>query len=55
MSREEEYRRLAQDCLRLAQIIQNREVRTALQGMAREWQKLADEQQASLSPDDTEE
>jgi hypothetical protein len=55
MSREEEYRRLAQDCLRIAQAIQRREVRAVLQEMAEEWQRLADEQEASLPPDETEE
>jgi hypothetical protein len=51
MSREEEYRRLAQDCRRIAKTIQNHEVRAALEGMADAWDRLADQQRTSLHTD----
>jgi 3-methyladenine DNA glycosylase Tag len=38
------YRRLAQDCLETAQIIQNTESLTALIEMAQVWQRLANQQ-----------
>jgi hypothetical protein len=52
MSREEEYRSLAEECLRIAQTMRNQEARTALLEMAEAWQRLAEEQRASAPPDE---
>jgi hypothetical protein len=51
MSREEEYRRLAQECRRVAQTIQSRGVRAALEGMAEAWDRFADQQRTSSHTD----
>jgi hypothetical protein len=45
MTRAEEYRRLARECLEAARTVQNEEGRTALLQMAQVWQRLADEQE----------
>jgi hypothetical protein len=43
MTRAEEYRRLAQQCLETARTISNEEGRATLLQMAQIWQRLADE------------
>jgi hypothetical protein len=43
MTRAEEYRRLAQQCLETAHTISNEEGRATLLQMAQIWQRLADE------------
>jgi hypothetical protein len=45
MTRAEEYRRLARECLEAARTVQNEEGWTALLQMAQVWQRLADEQE----------
>jgi hypothetical protein len=48
--RASEYRRLARDCLQVAQTIPTEEARLALVEMARVWSRLADEQAAAAMP-----
>jgi hypothetical protein len=43
-SRADQYRQLAQDCLRLAHEVPSGPPRDNLMDMAREWERLADEQ-----------
>jgi len=49
-NRASEYRRLARECLRLAQTIATEEARLALVEMARVWTRLADEQDVTFQP-----
>ena len=49
-NRASEYRRLARECLRLAQTIATEEARLALVEMARVWTRLAEEQDVSYRP-----
>ena len=44
MSRAEEYRRLARECLEAARTVQDEDGRTALLQMAQVWSRLADDQ-----------
>jgi hypothetical protein len=44
VSRAEEYRRLARECLEAARTVQDEDGRTALLQMAQVWSRLADEQ-----------
>jgi hypothetical protein len=46
MSRAEEYRKLARECLKLANMVPANQ-RHALQDMAYEWERLADQAQAA--------
>jgi phage terminase Nu1 subunit (DNA packaging protein) len=43
-SRAEQYRDLARECFKLAEMVPAGEARRTLLDMAREWQRLADEQ-----------
>src|SRR5262245_57982394 len=49
-SREEEYRRLSQECLAMVGSVSTEEARNALIEMARIWSRLADEQATALTP-----
>jgi hypothetical protein len=49
-NRASEYRRLARECLRLAQTIATEEARLALVEMARVWTRLAEEQDVPYRP-----
>jgi hypothetical protein len=49
-SRAEEYRRLSQQCLELARTISSPDGHATLVQMAQVWQRLADEQEASIPP-----
>jgi hypothetical protein len=49
-NRASEYRRLARECLRLAQTIATEEARLALVEMARVWTRLAEEQDVPWRP-----
>ena len=49
-NRASEYRRLARECLRLAQTIATKEARLALVEMARVWTRLAEEQDVPYRP-----
>jgi hypothetical protein len=44
-NRADQYWQLAQDCFKLASTVPAREARSTLLDMAREWQRLADEQE----------
>jgi len=46
-SRADQYRQLAQDCFKLAATVPAGESRRALLDMAREWRRLANEQEPS--------
>jgi hypothetical protein len=45
VTKADEYRRLAQQCLEMASSVSKAEARTALIERANHWQRLADEQQ----------
>ena len=49
-NRASEYRRLARECLRVAQTIATEEARLALVEMARVWTRLAEEQDVPWRP-----
>jgi hypothetical protein len=49
MSRAEEYRRLAQQCLDVARTIRDPDGHAALVQMAQVWQRLANEQESATS------
>jgi len=48
VSRAEEYRRLAQQCLETLRTISNQEARATLVQMAQVWLRLAEEQDAAI-------
>jgi hypothetical protein len=47
MSRAEEYRRLAQECIDTARTIANEDARDALLQMAQVWQRLAEQKETT--------
>jgi hypothetical protein len=49
----ERYRRLTQECLKLAQAMSTQEGRTTLLEMARSWQRLAEQQEAAAPHEPT--
>jgi hypothetical protein len=49
VSRAEEYRRLAQECLDTARTIANEDARDALLQMAQVWQRLAEQQETTAN------
>jgi hypothetical protein len=51
MARSEEYRRLAADCVRIAQQTENQETKALLLHMAEKWRELAERADNQLGAD----
>ena len=51
MSKAEDYRQLAAECVRTAKLMTDPEAKTSMLAMAREWHSVADQAERNNNPD----